>query len=176
MKESRGTFIFFLMIKKLWRYNMTKIGLGIDYSNICKNYHTAYLDRDNTDRETTTCMKEVMQWMHTFLSEFIEAFGYDICPLNATTAVKIEDVASKRFLFYSLEKGITLQSFVLQQVHVAYTNLADWESRSEESIVIQNDEEGEAIYFYFTKDSPMHQWIINRLNTFSLDEVPLPTN
>ncbi|MDQ7060323.1 MAG: hypothetical protein Q9M43_04060 [Sulfurimonas sp.] len=37
---------------------MKKIGLIVDYSNICTDYNTAYLDRDNLDPDTSKCMKK----------------------------------------------------------------------------------------------------------------------
>ena len=87
-------------------------GIGIDYSNICKDYNTSYLDRDNTDPDTKKCMKKVMTWTKEFVSQLLEEFDYKLYNLSSTTPVKIDDVASKRFLFYSLEKEIVMQSYV----------------------------------------------------------------
>ncbi len=151
---------------------MKKIGIGIDYSNICKDYNTSYLDRDNKDPATTKCMKQVLAWTQGFLSELLEHFGYTLHHLHSATPVKIEDVASKRFLFYSLEKEITLQSYVIQKAYVEYGSLSAWESESEESILIQNEEDGGGIFLYFNENSSEHQWIIDKLKDFSLDEVP----
>jgi hypothetical protein len=151
---------------------MKKTGIGIDYSNICKDYNTSYLDRDNTDPATKKCMKEVLAWAQGFLSELLENFGYDMYHLHSPTEVKIEEIASKRFLFYSLEKEITLQSYVLQKEYIQYDSLAAWEAKSSEGILIQNDEDGEGIYFYLNEDSDEYQWITNKLKDFSLDEVP----
>ncbi len=151
---------------------MKKIGIGIDYSNICKNYNTSYLDRDNTDPETKKCMKEVLAWTQGFLSELLEHFEYKIHHLHSAISVKIDDVASKRFLFYSLEKEITLQSYVIQKEYVEYESLSAWESDTNDSILIQNDEDGEGIYLYFNESSKEHQWLSERLKEFSLDEIP----
>lgn len=151
---------------------MKKVGIGIDYSNICKNYNTSYLDRDNTDPATKKCMKEVLTWCQGFLSELLENFGYTLHHLHSSTPVKIEDIASKRFLFYSLEKEITLQSYVIQTEYVEYGSLTVWENESSEGILIQNDEDGEGVYLYFNEDSKEHQWITDKLKDFSLDEVP----
>ncbi len=151
---------------------MNKITIGIDYSNICKNYNTAYLDRDNKDPETSKCMKAVVAWMHTFLAEISESFNYKLCPLNAADEVKIDDVASNRFLFFSLEKGITIQSFVLQSECIPYDNLNAWAGENEEGLLILNDEDGEGIYLYLTEGSNVHQWISEKLKDFSLDEMP----
>lgn len=151
---------------------MKKIGIGIDYSNICKDYNTSYLDRDNTDPATSKCMKQVLTWSKTFLTELLESFDYNIYHLHSASTVKIDDVASKRFLFYSLEKEITLQSYVLAKAYVEYDALASWELSSDESILVQNDEDGGAIYFFFNEDSQAQQWILDNLKTFSLDEVP----
>ena len=153
---------------------MNKTGIGIDYSNICKDYNTAYLDRDNKDPKTAKCMKQVLAWTKTFLEELIDHFGFQLTPLNASDPVKIDDVASNRFLFYSLEKAITVQSFVLQKECTAYDNIAAWGLQSHESILIMNDEDGEGIYFYFDKDSDIHRRISEQLGTFSVDEVPFP--
>jgi len=154
---------------------MGKIGIGIDYSNICKNYNTSYLDRDNTDPATTKCMKQVLAWSQGFLSELLENFGYNIHHLHSSTPVKIDDVASKRFLFYFLEKEITLQSYVIQKEYVEYESLGAWELDTNDSILIQNDEDGEGIYLYFNENSKEHQWITDKLKNFSLDDVSFPT-
>ena len=87
----------------------------------------------------------------------------------------IDDIASKRFLFYSLEKEITLQSYVIQKEYVEYDGLAAWELEGEESILVQNDEDGGAIYFFADEDSQILPWIRNKLHNFSLDEVSLQT-
>jgi len=154
---------------------MKKIGIGIDYSNICKDYNTSYLDRDNTDPATSKCMKQVLAWTNGFLSELLENFEYNMYHLHSSMPVKIEEIASKRFLFYSLEKEITLQNYVLQKEYVEYESLASWNTEKSEGILIQNDEDGEGIYLYFNENSKEHQWITDNLNDFSLEEVPFPT-
>jgi len=154
---------------------MKKIGIGIDYSNICKDYNTSYLDRDNTDPATKKCMKQVLAWAQELLSELLENFDYKMYHLHSETAVKIEDIASKRFLFYSLEKEITLQQYTLQSEYVEYESLAAWNTPDSEGILISNDEDGEGVYFYVNENSKEYQWITNRLKDFTLDEVPFPT-
>jgi len=151
---------------------MKKIGIGIDYSNICKDYNTSYLDRDNTDPATKKCMKQVLVWTQDFLSELLENFGYKMHHLHSATPVKIDDIASKRFLFYSLEKEITLQSYVIQKEYVEYESLAAWELDTNDSILIQNDEDGEGVYLYINENSKEHQWIADKLKNFSLEDVP----
>lgn len=153
---------------------MKKVGIGVDYSNICKDYNTVYLDRDNKDPATTKCMKQVLTWFNTFLSDLLIKFDYKIHYLSSSTPVKVNDLASKRFLFYSLEKEITLQSYVIQKEYTEYNALATWESESNDSILVQNEEDGGGITLFVTENSPQHQWIIENLNTFSLDEVPFP--
>ena len=88
---------------------MKKIGIGIDYSNICKDYNTVYLDRDNKDPATSKCMNAVLSWTKEFVTELSKSFDYKIYNFNSFSLVTIDDIASKRFLFYSLEKEITLQ-------------------------------------------------------------------
>jgi len=154
---------------------MKKIGIGIDYSNICKDYNTSYLDRDNNDPGTSKCMKQVLAWTQGFLSELLENFGYKMYHLHSSTPVKIDDIASKRFLFYSLEKEITLQSYVIQKEYVEYDSLAAWEAENSEGILIQNDEDGEGVYLYLDENSSEHQWITDKLKNFSLDDVPFHT-
>ncbi|QOY55346.1 hypothetical protein HUE87_03665 [Candidatus Sulfurimonas marisnigri] len=151
---------------------MKKIGIGIDYSNICKDFNTVYLDRDNTDPQTSKCMKEVLAWTKEFVSELIESFGYEIYSLNSSTSVKIDNIASKRFLFYSLEKEILLQNYIIQKEYAQYDNLAEWEIDNNDSVVIQNDEDGGGIYLFLNENSSVHKWITNKLQNFSLDEVP----
>jgi len=154
---------------------MKKIGIGIDYSNICKDYNTSYLDRDNTDPATKKCMKQVLTWTKEFLSELLENFGYKMYQLHSETTVQIDDIASKRFLFYSLEKEITLQQYVLQNEYAQYDSLAAWNTEESEGILISNDEDGEGIYLYCNENSKEHKWIIDKLSDFSLEEVPFPT-
>jgi hypothetical protein len=154
---------------------MKKIGIGIDYSNICKDYNTSYLDRDNTDPATSKCMKQVLAWTQEFLSEFLESFGYKMHHLHSAMPVKIDEIASKRFLFYSLEKEITLQSYVIQKEYVQYESLAAWKTENSEGILIQNDEDGEGVYLYLNENSKEHQWITDKLKNFSLEDVPFYT-
>lgn len=154
---------------------MKIIGIGIDYSNICKEYNTVYLDRDNNDPATKKCMKSVLSWTKDFVSELLENFEYSLHNLSSSTSVKIDDIASKRFLFYSLEKEITLQSYVIDNKYVEYETLTAWELENNDSVLIKNDEDGGAIYFYFNENSPVLQWITNKLQKFSLDEVELQT-
>jgi hypothetical protein len=151
---------------------MKKIGISIDYSNICKDYNTAYLDRDNLDPATSKCMKQVLSWSKVFLSELLESLDATLHHLSSSTLVKVDDVASKRFLFYSLEKEITLQSYVVQKEYVEYESLRSWELDPKDNILIQNDEDGGCIYIYFNENSNVRQWIEKKLEDFSLDEVP----
>ncbi|MEA1879920.1 MAG: hypothetical protein U9N11_04695 [Campylobacterota bacterium] len=150
---------------------MSKVGIGIDYSNICKDYNTSYLDRDNNDPATTKCMREVLAWSKVFLAELLEQFDYKIHNLSSDTSVNVDNVASKRFLFYSLEKEITLQSYVIQTEYVEYESLSAWETQNNHGLLIQNDEDGSGIYLYLIENSAEYQWVIDRLKTFSLDEV-----
>lgn len=151
---------------------MKKVGIGIDYSNICTDYNTAYLDRDNKDPDTAKCMRQVVSWTHNLLEAFLDHFGYHIFKPSTNVSVKLDEVAANRFLFYSLEKEITLQSFVLQKNYVAYNSLAAWEKQNSEGILISNDEDGEGIYLYFTENSAEHQWLLEKLKDFSIDDVP----
>lgn len=150
------------------------ITIGIDYSNICKNYNTMYLDRDNDDPETVACMKAVLAWTRAFFSDLLAHFNYSIYMLNSASKVSIDEVASKRFLFYSLEKEITMQSFVIQKEHTkSYDNQNLWIAEAKEgSMLVNNDEEGAGLYICLIKDSVEHLWIKERLKDFSLDEVP----
>ena len=121
---------------------MKKIGISIDYSNICKDYNTAYLDRDNLDPATSKCMKQVLSWSKGFLSELLENLDSSIHNLSSSILVNVDDVASKRFLFYSLEKEITLQSYVIQKEYIEYESLGAWELETNDSILVRNDEDG----------------------------------
>jgi len=151
---------------------MKKIGIGIDYSNICKDYNTVYLDRDNTDPATKKCMKSVLEWSEKFLKQILEVFECKIHNVSSSVTVAIDDVASKRFLFYSLEKEITLQSYVIQKEYVCYDSLSAWEEKGEASILVQNDADGGALYFFVNEGSHEQEWILNALDGFSLDEIP----
>jgi hypothetical protein len=151
---------------------MKKVGIGVDYSNICKDYNTVYLDRDNTDPATKKCMKQVLTWSKEFLESLLAQFDYTIHNVSSNVSVNVDDLASKRFLFYSLEKEITLQSYVIQKEYVEYESLSTWELDNNDNILIQNDEDGEGIYLFFNENSKEHQWIVDRLKNFSLDDVP----
>lgn len=153
---------------------MNKIGLGLDFNNICTDYNTVYLDRDNDDPQTIACMKKVLRWLDAFLLEMIEEFEYNIYRMNHKPALKLSEIVSKRFLFYSLEKELTAQTFILGKANIHYNNLSEWETNSKESLLIQNDDEGEGegIYFYVTEDSHIHKWILDKLKDLSLDEIP----
>ena len=150
---------------------MKKVGIGIDYSNICKDYNTAYLDRDNKDPATKKCMKQVVDFTGEFLSDLLDHFGYNIYKLNTDVPVTLDEVASNRFLFYSLEKEITLQSYVIQKEYISYDTLSDWENENSQGILIENDEDGEGIYLYMDENSDEYRWITEKLKDFSLDEV-----
>jgi len=151
---------------------MKKIGLAIDYSDICTDYNTAYLDRDNLDPATKKCMKQVLTWSKTFLTELLEHFEVNVYNLSSEVPVDLDKVSSKRFLFYSLEKEITLQSYVLAKAFVQYDSLGAWEAEENETILVQNDEDGGCITFFFNEDSRVREWIIAELTNFTLDEVP----
>ena len=151
---------------------MKKIGLGLDYNNICKDYNTVYLDRDNNDMATTQCMKSVMEWFNEFFSDFMQTFDYELYRLNQPTPLELKELVKKRFFFYSLEKEILAQTFVLQKETMSYTGLSEWAKAGQNSLLIQNDDEGEGVYFYFIENSEVHKWILNKLKDYSLDEVP----
>lgn len=78
---------------------MSIIGLGLDYSNICKDYNTVYLDRDNDDPATTACMRKVLQWFDPLLTELMEAFGYNIYRMNQDTPVPLNEIVKKDSFF-----------------------------------------------------------------------------
>lgn len=154
---------------------MKKIGIGIDYSNICKDYNTSYLDRDNTDPATSKCMKAVLAWSKDFISGLAESFDYKIYNFNSSAQATIDDISSKRFLFYSLEKEITLQNYLMTKEKLEYNSLAVWELENDDSVLIKNDEDGSGISLFFTENSSVHHWIMNDLNDFSIDEVDFKT-
>ena len=149
-----------------------KIGIGIDYSNICEDYNTTYLDRDNTDRETMGCMNKVLQWFDPFLSELLNTFSYNIYRINHNAPLDLKDIVRKRFFFYSLEKEIIAQTFIFQTGPASYESLNQWVENNDNSLLIQNDEEGEGVYFYFNENSKVHEWLIDTLKDFAWDEVP----
>ena len=151
---------------------METIGIGIDYSNICKDYNTAYLDRDNKDPATVQCMRKILAWLDELLGEVIEKFDFKVYRPNNKPEVPLNELVSKRFLFYSLGKEITLQTYILHNENTYYATLPQWADESKESLLIQNVDEGEGIHFFMPKDSKIHQWLLERLKGFSLDEIP----
>lgn len=152
---------------------MSIIGIGIDYSNICKDYNTVYLDRDNTDPATSKCMKQVLVWTKKFVSDFLENFEYQVHNFSSSVPATIEDIASKRFLFYSLEKEIMLQSYVIDNKYIEYGSLSAWEENNNDSILVKNDEDGGLISFFVNENSKSHLWLMNKLKDFSIDEIEL---
>jgi len=151
---------------------MKKIGIGLDYSNICKDYNTVYLDRDNSDPATMKCIRSVLAWLDELLGEIIEEFAYKTYRLNHAPTVNLSEIVSKRFLFYSLEKEITLQTYLLHHEDKTYNTLAQWASESSDSLLLKNDEEGEGLYFFVEENSTVHAWLKERLKAYSLDDVP----
>ena len=151
---------------------MKKIGIWIDFGNICDDYNTVYLDRDNTDRETFACMTKVMQWFNAFVTELSTTFESGIYRMDHDALLGLSEMVRKRFFFYSLEKEIIAQTFILRSDTLKYTSLNEWAKGNDDSLVLQNDEGGEGISLYFTKDSKMHTWIKDRLKDFSWDEIP----
>lgn len=151
---------------------METIGIGIDYSNICKDYNTAYLDRDNKDPATAQCMRKIVAWLNELLGKIIEEFNFKVYRINNKPEVPLNELVSNRFLFYSLEKEITLQTYVLHHEDNYYETLSQWAKESQESLLIQNDDEGEGIYFFVPKDSKIHQSVLEKLQGYSLDEIP----
>jgi len=140
---------------------MNKIGVNIDYGNICKDYNTVYLDRDNTDPATVNCMKKVLSWVEVLLSEMITKFDYNISRTNHKPTLKLSEIVSKRFLFYSLEKAITEQSFILQTEENYHESLKQWAENPNNTLLIKNDEEGEGLHLYFNENSEVHQCLIS---------------
>jgi hypothetical protein len=157
------------VIKRLLK--MKKIGFNIDYGNICKDYNTVYLDRDNSDPATTACMRKVLSWVERLLSEMITTFDYKISRTNHEPTLKLSEIVSKRFLFYSLEKAVTVQSFILQTEDTYHDSLSQWAKNPNNILLIKNDEEGEGLFFYFNENSKVHQWLVNELGEM-VDEVP----
>ena len=152
---------------------MNKIGIGLDYNNICKDYNTVYLDRDNTDPDTVACMKKVLNWFDVLFSELLETFSYKVYRMNQDTSVDLKEIVKKRFFFYSLEKEILAQTFVFQKEAIAYS-LSEWRDNAQDTFMIQNDEEGEGVRFYVEKDSELHTWLLKKLDDCSLDDIPFP--
>ncbi len=151
---------------------MKKIGLSLDFNNICKEYNTVYLDRDNTDRETMQCMRQVMEWFSPFMLELMQHFDFKLYRFDNSSSLALSEMVRKRFFFYSLEKEIIAQTFILQKSFTAYESLKAWGESDDESLIIQNDAEGGAVYFYCNENGAIHHWLKERLKEFSIDEVP----
>lgn len=137
--------------------------IQIDYSDICVDYNTVYLDRDNTDPETLGCMRKAMAWTRAFLEELAARFGFGFYYMNSGGAAAIDDIASRRFLFFSLEKGITVQHFVFRHAPAAFDSLQAWENGDEEGMLVHNDEDGEGIFLRLAEGSELHRWVRERL-------------
>jgi hypothetical protein len=133
--------------------------LSIDYGTICKNYNTTYLDRDNDDPATMQCMRAILSWTSKFLQNLIDETSLKIFRANCDE-VDIDSISSKRFLFYSLEKEITLQNFSLQNNSFTYDNIDQWLQSNQDGLLIQNDEDGECLYLYVIDNSKIHHWLL----------------
>jgi hypothetical protein len=134
--------------------------LNLEYHSICKDFNTTYLDRDNTDHQTLQCMKKIMHVVDGLLLELLKNFDLAIYKPSSSQAVATTEVASKRFLFYSLEKAITLQSFSLQKEYFSYQNIDEWIDKNQEGLLLQNDEEGESLFIYVREGSRLHRWLM----------------
>lgn len=146
---------------------MEYVKLSLDYSAICTNYNTTYLDRDNTDPDTTACMDKVLGFVKEFVKEIMAQFNYMIYRGNCLQELEISEVVSKRFLFFSLEKEITLQNYSFQTKPFEYLNEEQWLEKNENGILLLNEEEGESLMIYVEKGSRIHKWIIdNYKNNF----------
>lgn len=150
---------------------MPIIGIGLDHSNICTDYNTVYLDRDNNDPATVKCMTAVLKFYEVFFAELSTEFGFKLYRMNHDTLLPQKEMVKKRFFFYSLEKEITMQTFLLQKESKIYNTIESWSQEAENSLMIQNDEEGEAVYFYCEENSPIHEWIKEKLSDYSLDDM-----
>jgi len=150
---------------------MKIIGIGLDHSNICTDYNTVYLDRDNNDPETLKCMTRVLQFYEAFFTALSKEFGYRLYRLNHDVILPQKEMVKKRFFFYSLEKEITMQTFLLQSESTIYTNIDAWSQETKHSLLIQNDEEGEGVYFYCEENSPVYVWLKEKLSAYSLDDM-----
>jgi hypothetical protein len=149
------------------------IGLGIDHGLICTNYNTVYLDRDNTDPATVGCMRRVLAFYEKLFEQMVEAFGYECYRFGQLQTAPFKEMISKRFLFYSLEKEITMQTFILQKKASSYIDIEAWSKTPDNSLLIQNDEEGEGIFFYCQENSAVHRWLNENLKSYSVDEMSI---
>ena len=143
---------------------MEKVCFEINFANICKDYNTAYLDRDNKDPDTMKCMQNVRNYVRELLNSILQEFGFKIYNLNSCFETSIDELASNRFLFYSLEKEITLQSFLIDLKCKPYSTLEDWIKCSNSGIVIKNDEDGGLIYLYVIKNSKEYEFLSKIIN------------
>lgn len=153
------------------KVKMPILGLGLDHSNICTDYNTVYLDRDNNDPATVKCMTKVLKFYEAFFSELTETFSYSLYRMSHEEKVAQKEMVKKRFFFYSLEKEITMQSFLLQAESKVYSTVDIWSQEENNSLLIQNDEEGEGIYFYCEENSPIHTWLKEKLSAYTLDDM-----
>ncbi len=152
---------------------MNKIGLGLDYNNICKEYNTVYLDRDNTDPATVACMSKILKYFDEFFLDLMQNFDYQLYRINQNKPLPLKEMVKKRFFFYSLEKEIMAQTFIFQKEAIAYDSLEHWSKSEEDTLLVKNDDEGEGVYFYLNENSQVHQWILQRLSECSLDNIEL---
>lgn len=140
------------------------IPLSLEFSTICTNYNTSYLDRDNDDPGTMQCMRKVLRFTEDLLEKFLNEFDFKIFMANTQTPVSIADVVTKRFLFYSLEKEITLQNYSLQKKYFSYNNIDQWLEQNEDGLLLQNDEDGQCLIIYVVENSEVHNWFKSNYN------------
>jgi len=113
-----------------------------------------------------------MDFFKEFFTDFMQTFEYELYRLGQPKPLVLSEIVKKRFFFYSLEKEILAQTFVFQKETMAYNGLSEWSNNGENSLLVQNDDEGEGVVFYFIENSEVHKWLIQKLSDCSLDEIP----
>ena len=148
------------------RYKIT-----IDYAQLCPKFNTTYLDRDNTDPKTVACMHAITNYFDILLSTLKERFGLQLYRMGHDQTLSNKELCTNRFLFYSLEKEITKQSFILSALFVPIHHTDAWQKIKDAPLLITNDAMGEAIYIYLDDNSKAGEWLLHELKNFDKEKL-----
>lgn len=123
----------------------------IDY-DLFRDGTDTYPYLENNDTETKSCKLKIKMWLKVFLQE-IKRLGYVYAySIENRKTIKIDDLIHQdEFLFYSYEKGTSVDFFILNKYETIYNSRDDWE-QDPQGILLMNDHDGLGLCFFMEKD------------------------
>ena len=140
--------------------------ITIDYALLCPDFNTTYLDRDNTDPKTVACMHAIIDFFDELLDELKSCFDLSLYRVGHNEPQPNSALCTNRFLFYSLEKEITKQNFLLSKPFQPIDGIDDFFEKGIEGVFVTNDKMGEATYLYVDDSNKIGRWLLERLEQF----------